>query len=368
MIKRFLYLNGLAILGVVLFHAGGWGLTAMFAWSDRFLPATVSAQSQIGSISYYLLKAIEQISIFSIPAFLFVSGFFVAFKSSNQNVQALWKSIGNRIKFLLIPYFLWTSLYILFNFLQGRSANLQEIIVDYLTGAVTPAYYFVILLIQFYLLSPFLVTLAKKNWKLLLFFTAFLQLLIDFIPYVISVFPHSALLVQLVRLIPKWIFIARLFWFTLGIIIGLQRDIFQRFIIEKRKLWLISTILLYIFGLVERELLFHWSGGDWIGTRETPVNALYAIAFLFTVLSFNKHLPLKNPIESLGAQSFGIYLVHIPAMELVARIIYHAVPTFLGHTVLFTILIAISGLFIPLLVMKVFKVLPVKRFYGYVFG
>lgn len=368
MIKRFLYLNGLAILGVLLFHAGGWGLTAMFAWSDRFLPAAVSAQSQIGSASYYFLKAVEQISIFSIPAFLFVSGFFVAFKSSNQNTNTQWKSIGNRIKFLLIPYLLWTTLYIIFNILQGKDAGLLEIIGFYLTGSVTPAYYFVILLIQFYLLSPVLVSLAKRNWKLLLLLTALLQLSIDIIPYIISAFPQSDFLVPLVRLIPKWIFIARLFWFTLGIIVCLNRDIFQKFIFGHKKVWYISAIVLYLLNVLERELLFRWSGGDWIGTRETPINALYAIAILFAVLSFNKTLPLKNQVESVGSQSFGIYLVHIPAMELVARLFYHFAPGFLAQTVLFTLLIALSGLLIPLVVMKVFKALPVRRFYGYVFG
>ncbi len=147
MIKRFLYLNGLAILAVILFHAAGWGQTAMFGWAQQLSASTGSAPSLPGSSQYYILRVMEHLAIFSIPAFLFVSGFFVAFKSSKQPVRAQWKSIFNRIKFLLIPYLIWTTIYLIFNLLQGKIASLSEILIFYLTGSITPAYYFVILLI-----------------------------------------------------------------------------------------------------------------------------------------------------------------------------------------------------------------------------
>ncbi len=368
MIKRFLYLNGLAILAVILFHAAGWGQTAMFGWAQQLSNSTGSTTSLTGSPQYYFLRVIEQLAIFSIPAFLFVSGFFVAFKSSKQPVRTQWKSIFNRIKFLLIPYLIWTTVYLIFNLLQGKNASPLEILVFYLTGSITPAYYFVILLIQLYLLSPLLVDFARKNWKLLLILTGLLQLGIDLIPYIITVLPKDASIVQFVRAIPKWLFIARLFWFSFGIIVYVKREAFQIFFIRMRNVWFPLALGLFAITLVNRELLLRWSGADWIGTRETVFNALYALAILFWILSLNGNPPQKNWVEKVGSQSFGIYLAHVPVMELTARLIYHFVPQLIYMTVIFTIIIAVAGLLIPLLLMKLIKPSPFKNFYGYVFG
>ncbi|MBE0411266.1 MAG: hypothetical protein IBX69_16210, partial [Anaerolineales bacterium] len=84
MVHKLLYLNGLAILGVVLFHTAGTGFTAMFAWGHRYLPETIPVMSQVGSLSYYGLRLFEQLSVFAIPAFLFVSGFFVAITTGRR--------------------------------------------------------------------------------------------------------------------------------------------------------------------------------------------------------------------------------------------------------------------------------------------
>jgi hypothetical protein len=49
MVRKLLYLNGLAIIGVILFHTAGTGFTAMFAWGHRHLPDSVPVMSQVGS-------------------------------------------------------------------------------------------------------------------------------------------------------------------------------------------------------------------------------------------------------------------------------------------------------------------------------
>lgn len=368
MVKRLLYLNGLAIIAVILFHANGWGLTALFSWSHRYLPPGSDSFSQFGTPVYYILRAIEQFAIFSIPAFLFVSGFFVAIKASSQAGSNPWKSVGNRIKFLAIPYFVWTTFFVILNLIEGKAITPFNLVFFYLTGSITPAYYFVILLIQFYLLSPWLVQLARTHWKSLLIVTGSIQLVVNLIPYVLSIFPDSSLAVDFARLIPKWIFLSKLFWFGLGVIIGTHRKTFTDFLFARRKWWPGLTILFYLLGIVERELLLHWSNSDWIGTRETPINALYAISFLFLFLSATNTLWKKNEVEKIGAQSLGIYFVHIPVMELVARAVYHLFPQFLSMTLLFVLLIAVTGLLLPLLFMKLFKNSPVKNLYGYVFG
>ncbi len=213
-----------------------------------------------------------------------------------------------------------------------------------------------------------MIDFARKNWVLFLILTGLLQLGIDLIPYVITFLPKDASIVQFVRAIPKWLFIARLFWFSFGIIVFVKREAFQNFFIRKQKVWFALALGFFVISLVEKELLLSFAGADLIGTRETIFNSLYGLAILFWILGLNGKLPQKNWVEKVGSQSLGIYLVHVPVMELTARLIYHFVPQLIYTTIVFTIIIAVAGLLIPLLLMKIVKPSPLKNFYGYVFG
>ena len=76
MVRRLPLLNGLAALASVLYHSTSWGFVAMFWWTHRYLAVSVPNFDQLGSLSYYGLRVIEQLIAFAIAAFLFISGFF----------------------------------------------------------------------------------------------------------------------------------------------------------------------------------------------------------------------------------------------------------------------------------------------------
>ena len=368
MVKKFLYLNGLAILAVILFHASGWGFTAMFSWSHRYLPPQTNPFIQIDTLPYYILRIIEQLVVFCIPAFLFVSGFFVAFTTPAKKKQISWKTVFNRIKFLYIPFALWTTFILLTNILQGRNPGVFDVIKFFLTGSITPAYYFVILLIQFYLLSPILIPIARNHWKKLFIATAILQILFHAFQYFVILFPQNAAITTIFQFLPKWFFPVRLFWFSLGLIIGFHKDIWKTFLENKAKVWIGITIFLYLAGFFEWELILNITGLDWIDTRETLIDAFYAFSFLMAFLSTSAILPLRKNVEKMGSQSFGIYLVHIPVMDFFSRAVYHFAPWLLSQNLLFIVLVAVIALIIPLLLMAFFRKTFLKKIYGFVFG
>ena len=91
MTKRVFLLNGLAIVAVVCNHAASWGYTALFWWTDRYRPVTVPNYDQLGSLSYWAIVVVRQLTVFSLPAFLFVSGFFVAYASRGNRSSLTWR-------------------------------------------------------------------------------------------------------------------------------------------------------------------------------------------------------------------------------------------------------------------------------------
>jgi peptidoglycan/LPS O-acetylase OafA/YrhL len=101
----------------------------------------------------------------------------------------------------------------------------------------------------------------------------------------------------------------------------------------------------------------------------TFLDTFYAAALILSVLAFGlSNRRVVKPAERLAVNSFGIYLVHSPVMEYVARIIYHLAPWFLAYQLLFVPFIALVGLGVPLIMMTVVKRSPAKVFYKYVFG
>ena len=92
MVRRLYLLTGIAIFAVVLNHAAGWGFTSMFWWVNRYSSLTPPNYDQVGSLSYYFLVVLKQITTFSVPAFLFVSGFFVTYA---------YKGVDHQSKFIL---------------------------------------------------------------------------------------------------------------------------------------------------------------------------------------------------------------------------------------------------------------------------
>jgi peptidoglycan/LPS O-acetylase OafA/YrhL len=369
MIKRLLYLNGLAVMTVILYHASAWGFISMFFWTDRYREVSVPNFDQLGGLTYYGLRAIEQIVIYGIPTFLFVSGFFVAISTGRTQETISWKIVLNRAKNLFIPFLIWSLVILSLKIIQGERYDILEMVSMVLQGRVTDAYYFVPVLIQMYLLAPFLVPLARRNWKLLLFFSALLQGLVVFMRYQILLGIEPGLLAPIGFISRSWLFPGFIFWFSLGLVVGLNVEVLKP-VLYRVRWWLLSgVILFFVLGMVEWELILQASGKDWIGPRETFVDQVYALFFIFTFLAFPDFTPpLPNQVESLGKRSYGIYLVHSPVLEYTARGVYHLAPVLLGYQIVLQPLLYLTGLGLPLLLMAIINRSALRKNYHLLFG
>jgi peptidoglycan/LPS O-acetylase OafA/YrhL len=371
MVRRLLYLNGLAAIGVVLNHAAGWGFVAMFWWPHRYLPVSSPNFEAMGSPIYFGLRSIEQLIIVSIPIFLFVSGFFISVATGRSRNTVDWHIILNRIKNLLIPYVIWSLVIFIIQFMESRTLLSPEVYLRRLLfGGAYDVFYFIPVLTQLYILSPFLVPVAKNKPKLLLFGAGLLQSVVLMLRYGQILGINSPILDQLGFLLPTWFFPGFIFWFSLGIVIGFRiQELKQYFERVDRRIFLTLLAGLFLLGMFEWEILLGLSGQDWIAPRDTLIDALFSGAFILTYLSFDKFLfPLTNEVGALGARSFGIYLVHAPVLEYTARSIYHMAPILLAYQLFFLPLLVVLGLAVPLLLMTGIKKSPARTSYGFLFG
>lgn len=371
MLRRFLLLNGLATLGVVANHSLGWGFTAMFWWTARYQAGRAPNFDQLGTLPYFGLRTIEQLIIFAVPTFLFVSGFFVAAAAGRTKRTISWRVVGVRLLYLLIPYLLWSTLILTMRFAEGTRYTPIRLARILLSGQATEAYYFVPLLCQLYLLAPLLIPPARKRWKLLLAVAAVVQLSTQSLLSLATIGQLPPALDPLMVLTRSWLFPGHLFFFTVGIAAGFHIQELGRRLERVRWPLLGTVVLLLPLGVVEWEWVLRVSGEQWIGQQRTILDSVYAMAFILTLLAFRRVTPpFAEQTETLGTRSYGIYLAHSPVLELTARAIYHGLPWLLAYQALLQPILLVVGLGVPLALMAVASLQrsPARAYYQYIFG
>lgn len=360
MTRRLLLLNGLAALMVAVHHATGYGFNAMFDWTDRYLSVSVPNYDQIGSVPFYINIIIQQLDYFALPAFLFVSGYFISFVALGNQSLLGWNMIKQRVINLLIPFALWSLVFFAL-FVRRLPANLDEIF---------DRYYFIPLLIQFYLISPLLVVAAKKNWKLVMAGAAILELGrfgLHFIGKLGLDFPGHDFLVFWT---PRWVFPMLFFWFVLGMVAGLHRDSFARWLSRYKWHFLAALIIFGVLSIFEYQWFSRLLGEGWLGPYFGGISRqIYALAFILCFLAFDEvSIPFSKQISELGSKSLGIYLVHSRVMYVVAVLMYRQTPLVLGNQFFYQLILILSALGGSLLLMEIFRRTPARQVYRYVFG
>jgi hypothetical protein len=358
MTRRLLLLNGFAAIMVVLNHAASYGLSAMFQWSQQ-RAGLAPSYDQIGSLPYYILFMIHELAEFAIPSFLFVSGFFVTFTLKGSRSELTWDTLIPRIKKLILPFLFWSA--VVAALLQRIPPRIEQILI---------MYYYIPLIIQYFLLSPLLVRIARKQWKLLLIVTAVIQLGIAGLRAFQVLEIDWPGLDLLIRLTPIWFFPGRIFYFSIGVVAGLHLQPFTSWLSRAKWYLLFATVGFLGLGLLEYHWLTQLSGKPWIVPQFSGISrALFAVSFVLTFLAFNNiSYPLSNRISGLGEKSLGIYFVNTPAIYVAGWFIYRQMPWILNAHFLYQVVLILFGLGIPLLLMALTMKSPARRVYHYVFG
>jgi peptidoglycan/LPS O-acetylase OafA/YrhL len=377
MIKRLLFLNGLSILGVVCSHAAQWVWIAMFWWTDRYRPVTVPNFDQLGTFSYYSVVVLQKLGVFAVPAFLFATGFFVAYADRGKRGMS-WQVAGARLKNLLIPYAIWSLVILIGDYIKGDVYTPLEYVRRLLLGDAVSAYFYIFVLCQLYLLAPLLTPLARENSKKLLVGSAALLLGVIGIfywkLYVELVGGESSAVDLAVSLVPGRFFVRWLFFYALGMVSGFHLEALKRWLARVKWTLLIIAILSFPLAVIETEWIFQTTGMDWRGGIFTLTGSLYVLSGLLAFLGFEKidvwlsRFPLSKAGYNLGRASFGIYLLHTSVLELSARAIQKFGPQILAYPVVFQIVLVILAVAGPLALMAVVTRSPLRAYYRYLFG
>ena len=325
--------RGLAIIAVVAIHAIYLG----------------GSLKEATSLSYC------QFLIFAVPAFLFMSGYW----SSKENVRSLRSYrvfLSKRFSRILIPYLFWSSILIGYSLVRARNIDGYKIICTFLTGGASIGYYFIIVLAQLYILTPFLVYINRKlnvyGLVLVILFNVMSLMILYF-----SRLLHVTVRIPLVLPFYSWII-----YYEIGLYVGDRYN--KVFISGKIRLSvLIATLLFGVLSAVEANFII--SRYDNLTIAAMPIkysSLLYSLCIIFLFLSAKEYFGrLSGVLTDIGYNSFGIYFIHIIVLNQLIRVFKGYEKTVL-YQPLYQLLLVATTLFVCLVLIGIARKLFPESF------
>ncbi|MCY9589276.1 acyltransferase [Paenibacillus chitinolyticus] len=292
--------RAVAIMAVVLIHSTTEA--AVYPWEGQVVPDE-------GSLSQIILFTLNRACQFAVPVFILISGLVLFYRySGSWSVKTAVQFYKRRLWSVVVPYLIWSLFYYIYNpWISGQPVELdaREFLGDIQWADTGYHLYFMIIILQFYVVFPVLMFLAKYKW------------------FRVSMVPLG-ILIQLgfysynhwVERIDHYPSLAPTYFsfFLTGGFIGLYYDFFR----QKMKSvvsWALLVMLVSGGTYVEMFLLNRYDNRMFENTWYVIAMLFYATTVSVVLLGVGKWLLDKLPgaakwLLPLGSYSFGIYLMH----------------------------------------------------------
>ncbi|MBN1875872.1 MAG: acyltransferase [Anaerolineae bacterium] len=368
-LNRLLLLNGLAIVGVVANHATFWGTMALFWWADRYRPVTAPNYDQYWGVYHIFLLTVRKLAVFCMPAFLFVSGLFVSYMARGKPSLS-WKVVRSRIASLIIPYVLWSIVRFTFDYVNGVDLGL----LDFVTGLIVGRrYFYIVLLFQLYLFSPFLVSAAKNHAKLLMILAGvamFGYICVSYVRLYGALTGVDIAWADLLLQTPDSFLLRWLFFFAAGLVAGFRLDQLKEWTHRFRWHLLGVTVVLAFVTVLESLIVFRETDLEWwVSSVLSLPTTLYTIGFTLCFIAFPEvKIPVSGHLRELGQATMAVYLLHAMILEVVARGLQKFMPWFLAWQIPFFLVLVVIAVELPCLLVRLLDKSPARKFHTYLFG
>jgi probable poly-beta-1,6-N-acetyl-D-glucosamine export protein len=290
-LDEFDYLRAFAILGVVSIH--------VVSYSAKVIPPNSLVA---------ICAAVYAFASFSVPLFVFVSGFVLYYKY--PYIPSLPMFYKRRFVSIIPPYIIFSTFYFyLIGVFNGTLTGLSvsELIFVYLTGTAAVPLWFFILLIQLYLLYPLLVKIFNRsvqNNKALFF--VFAALLIQII-YLGTIEKNNTLNARF--------FCSSIFYFVLGMYLCKNFDAAKHTITDSYKKYTPLLLALPLPTFAAWMAIVYASQIEPYGLASSSLEILFVVSVITALLAVCLDLrvhrsKVTRTMERLGDRSFAIYLIH----------------------------------------------------------
>lgn len=258
---------------------------------------------------------------FAVATFLFLSGYLT--KTENDNWPKFFKK---RILRVILPYIIWTILY---SIISKKGLDFANILKNTLTAKSACTMYYILVYIQFVLLTPFIGKLANSKFKSIGWFIAPVFVLIfKYYPWITGQTLHP-----IIKLVWGDLCIGWFTFYYLGLLLG-NNLIHIKSGIKQILTFYVITIF---FQIAEGYWLLQL-GENNCGTQIKLSSLLTSSIFIIIAYKYirdNTCDYTNNVLATIGNYSFGIYLSHMMIIKLFSHLhIYKDLPFIINSAVI----------------------------------
>ena len=330
-------LRSLAIFGVVFIHTNNIGYV-----SEKF------------SFNYNLSLILRQIVNFSVPLFLFISGYFMS-KKIISSKEDYYSYVTKQIPRVLVPFIIWSCIYSAISFVMGSPVT--TILKKFITFQAAAPFYFILLIIQYYLFQPLIVKLGttKKSVFLALLISLSFCAALEVLRYKYDIN------------LPIYIYAGNFLTWLIFPVLGSY--------VQKNGLKISASVLLFgsIFFLIisiahSLFSIIYFNKPIEAVTAVKVSSFLYSASLCLYLYKVQEKLAANKLIVNIGLLSFGIYFSHMLFLTVILRTLPKIVGPDLIANVFVQIIIAIVVLllsyFFGIIIQKINANLA-KKYFGY---
>jgi membrane-bound acyltransferase YfiQ involved in biofilm formation len=249
---------------------------------------------------------LQQLMSFAMPGFVFASALKTTLARTRRGngIRGYARFLGVRVRRVCVPYVLWVAVYYCF-FVYARyfSFSLRDLVGYILRGDLVAHFYFVLVIMQFYLLAPAIEAAAEKSATATLLSSLALTIV-------------GAFLIKRHTLFPAYL----LYW-TLGVCAALNYERVCAFLTRRRTAILCGgAVFAAVFLYVSRFYMAHPTIIEtvWIVFRAATPLALFTLTLAFEHRGGER---FNRAVDRLHSAAFYIYLSHPLALFAVMRFI-----------------------------------------------
>jgi len=286
--------RGLAIIAVVAIHAIPW----RSYWDYRIL-------------------VYRQLLDFAVPAFIFISGYWSS-KKTLQSFKDYKKFLARRLARVLIPYFFWSFIFLGRAAMKSDDIDMYGMVLKLLTGGASFHFYFVVMITQFYLMTPVLQYVGRRRYGNE---TIFL-LNIVYLSFLYHYRLHNHWFLEYPYYLVHSPFFGWTIFYQIGLWMGNNDD--KNFISRNERIFILPAIIvsLLVAGIEAINILSKYNNLEFAVCALKYSSFLYSICVILGFIFIREYFKCwPKLLITLGNYSFGIYLIHTIILNRVVSII-----------------------------------------------
>lgn len=291
------YFNAISCLAVILIHVLSYSVVALQKQSWQFAAVFFP----------------WQIAAYVVPAFLFCGAVKLSFQINESKLPSWPVYMKRRIQKVYLPYVVATVVYFLVFGIFGKlGLSLKQLLHYLLVGDVSAPLYYIIVVMQFYLLLPLWKWLVQK-------IPASIALPAAAMIYMLM--PQEASAVTQIGVAFRYtdrVFPTYLVFWVLGLYVGKHYESVSDALNGHRKAAGCSMLLVLLFAFVSYRLNLEAKSPLGTGGMKMFSDVLTIIGLLSLCLWIqqSKHERVKKLLTAIHTVSFPVYLYHCLFLEL----------------------------------------------------